>query len=243
MRYRRTLAITVGLCVAALVAAVSVAAASVSATPKCDGVRLRSGPSTAYATRLIIDRGTRVTVVAEVKDAAWSTLCGGGSYSGSKWAQVSAVDGVTVKSRFGLEYLYAAAGLLRDLGPVATTAATAAPSPMSQPSIAPTVAPSETPEPTATPEPSRSAAPPPSPTTSPLAPASAASSPRPMESAGQAGDPAGPTSDIGTAMKAAILVLALASTALSIVVYAQRRRDERSHVSKVPRSRLDDVKS
>ena len=53
-----------------------------------------------------------LTVVATVSGRSYSTTCAGKPVSGSSWAKVSAVNGKTVKSLLGVNYVYVASKLL-----------------------------------------------------------------------------------------------------------------------------------
>src|SRR5262245_1078279 len=65
-----------------------------------------------------------LTVVATVTGRSYDTTCAGKPVSGSTWAKVSAVNGKSVKSLFGVSYVYAAAKML---GGARTLAAPPAP--------------------------------------------------------------------------------------------------------------------
>ncbi len=77
----------------------------------CDGVNLRTGPSTGYASMASVAAGTTVSVAAIVSGASWSTSCAGTPVSGSTWYQISAVNGLSVASAYGVSSLYGASGL------------------------------------------------------------------------------------------------------------------------------------
>jgi uncharacterized protein YraI len=234
MRRTLRLAVPAVLCVAALLLATTVLAASVIATPRCDGLRLRTGPSTSKAQVTQVDKGTKLTVIADVHGSAWSSLCGSRTYSGSTWSVISAIDGVAVEETYGVDAVYAAAGLLKVLGatptePVPPTPPPdTAPPPTAAPSVAPT-SPPPTSRPTASPSTASM-----TPSAMPVAsPGGSASSPAPV----------GPAGSTGSSWPAdlVILALAVASTALAAVAYWDRRR--RRTITDVPSSRLDDVRS
>ncbi|HEX6867841.1 MAG TPA: hypothetical protein VF119_03500 [Candidatus Limnocylindrales bacterium] len=88
------------------------AAAATIMAPACADVNLRTGPSTARAVKARLGTSARVTVVANVSGGHWSATCAGPK-SGTTWARISAIDGRTVMSRYGVTWLYAAAGLLK----------------------------------------------------------------------------------------------------------------------------------
>lgn len=148
---------------------VPVGAATTAMVPACTGVNLRSGAATTSAIRTRLSTTARLTVVATVPGASWRTECAG-MKAGSTWRRISHVNGVAVKSRYGVTYLYAAAGLLK-------TAPTAAPAPVTPaPAPAPSAPATPTPAP-ATPPPAT----PPVPTPAPVAPAAAIADPYGLE--------------------------------------------------------------
>ena len=57
----------------------------------------------------------------------WSKTCAGKALAGTKWYRINAVNGTSVKSLYGISYLYAPAGLFTASRPVPTT--TTAPPP------------------------------------------------------------------------------------------------------------------
>lgn len=132
-------------------------------TPKCDDVNLRTGPSTNEARKGQVDEGTPVTVVKTVSGGSYGVTCDGEFRSGSKWRKISAIDGHSVSSLYGVSHVFAAAKLFRTVTtepPGPTPAPTTAPSPATttaptpNPSPAPTAAPTASPTPTPTPTPS-----------------------------------------------------------------------------------------
>jgi GH25 family lysozyme M1 (1,4-beta-N-acetylmuramidase) len=71
--------------------------------------------TTAYSSRVrkVIKTGTLVIAAATVTGRSYSTTCSGKRVSGKTWLRVSAVNGKSVKSLYGVSYLYAAAGLFK----------------------------------------------------------------------------------------------------------------------------------
>ncbi len=90
----------------------STLAATTLAT-RCDGVSLRSKPSSAAHRYRILPAGAKVVASAKVTGTRWSTRCGGVSSSGSSWWRISSINGRSVKSLFGVSYVYGATGLFR----------------------------------------------------------------------------------------------------------------------------------
>lgn len=228
-----------------LMATATIVAASSIEAPRCDGVKLRAGPSTADAVRAVIGTTTTVTVDTQVSGSAWQTLCAGHVLSGSKWARISSVDGTTVEAKFGVPYVYAAAGLLQVVAtasPSATARPTAPPpSPTPSPTVAPPTAPAATEAPPATPSPPAASAPA---STAPVATQAASAAP----SAGPAGpgttQTGSPSDPLNNPAAEIVLVLAVLSTTLSWFAVADRRRRRARRVAvpdSVPASRLEDV--
>jgi len=124
-------------------------------TPRCDAVNIRTGPSTTYARKTQVNQGDELTVVATVSGASYGATCGGAYRSGSEWHRISAINGRSVSSLYGVTYLYGASKLFVSVTTAAaTTAPTATPVPVTPPPTpAPTPTPTPTPAPTATPVP------------------------------------------------------------------------------------------
>ena len=80
--------------------------------PACSGVNLRTGTSTSTSVKVRLATSARVTVVTTVSGSHWSTTCPTAK-SGSGWYRISAVNGKSVKSLYGLTWLYAATGVLK----------------------------------------------------------------------------------------------------------------------------------
>ena len=175
-RSRARVAVIAALISATLVLALgsSGVLAATTVTPTCDAVNLRTGPATTYARKTSVNEGAKLTVVATVAGGSYSTTCIT-ALSGNTWHRISAINGRSVSSLYGVTYLYGASKLFKAVvtpTPAPTTAPTAAPAtpaptaagtttPSATPSAAPTAGP--TGAPTATP----SAAPTAGPTTAP----------------------------------------------------------------------------
>jgi GH25 family lysozyme M1 (1,4-beta-N-acetylmuramidase) len=99
---------------------------------------LRSSTSTSATARSLIKTDARVTVVATVTGGSWNTTCAGSAVSGASWYRITGVNGTSVKSLFGVSYVYGATGLFKN-------AVTATPSPTPTPATA--AAPTPTPSP------------------------------------------------------------------------------------------------
>ena len=57
-----------------------------------------------------------------IAGGSWSTTCAGAAVSGSNWYKITAINGVTILSKYGVTYAYVATGLVK-----VTTVATPAP--------------------------------------------------------------------------------------------------------------------
>jgi stage II sporulation protein D len=111
-------------------------------TPKCNDVNLRSGPATTYARKAQVDTGARLTVVAKVSGGRYSAQCAG-AQSGSAWYRISAINGKSVKSLYGVSYVYGARQLFKTVvNPTPSPTKAAAP-----PTAAPTDGPPAPPAP------------------------------------------------------------------------------------------------
>lgn len=86
-------------------------AATTTYLTNCD-TRLRTKAWTGSSTRAIIDTNTPVTVAGKVTGGYWKADCKT-SVSGNTWYKVTAVDGKSVASLYGVSAVYAASGLFR----------------------------------------------------------------------------------------------------------------------------------
>src|SRR5688572_10734547 len=76
-------------------------------TTACNGVRLRTGPSTSDTQMgASLSQGTLVTVETTVVGGAWTVTCAGVTVSGSTWHQISQVNGQNVLALFGVPFVY-----------------------------------------------------------------------------------------------------------------------------------------
>jgi len=129
---------------------------ALAATPMaaaCDGVRLRTGPSTNDPqTGFSLSAGTPVSVEITITGGPWSATCAGGVVSGDTWHQISEVSGQSVAALYGVPYVYSATGLFQA---VVTPTPTPTPDPFATPTPTPDpfATPTPTPDPFATPTP------------------------------------------------------------------------------------------
>ena len=84
------------------------------------GVRLRTTTSTSADTKAIIDAGQVVTSSAKITGGSWEADCQT-SVAGSTWYKITAVDGKSVSSLYGVSAVYAASGLFRTLTGTSTS--------------------------------------------------------------------------------------------------------------------------
>jgi GH25 family lysozyme M1 (1,4-beta-N-acetylmuramidase) len=82
-------------------------------------VRLRTSASTSAGTQSIVDTDTLVTAASKVSGGAWSADCVN-SVSGSNWYKITAVNGKSVSSLYGVSAVYAATGLFRTVSSTAS---------------------------------------------------------------------------------------------------------------------------
>ncbi|HEY6014225.1 MAG TPA: hypothetical protein VIU37_09460, partial [Candidatus Limnocylindrales bacterium] len=69
------------------------ALATTTMAAACDGVRLRTGPTTGDPIATTLFAGSQVGVETTVTAGSWSTSCAGASVSGTTWYAISQVDG------------------------------------------------------------------------------------------------------------------------------------------------------
>jgi GH25 family lysozyme M1 (1,4-beta-N-acetylmuramidase) len=115
---RRLLALVATLVLALVAIDASAPAPTLAATAyaaRCDGVAIRSRPSTAGTKLATISKGTRIVAVSRVTGGSWRTRCAGVTARGSSWYRITVVNGKTAASRFGRTYVYAATSLFRKL--------------------------------------------------------------------------------------------------------------------------------
>jgi stage II sporulation protein D len=174
------------------------AAAATLKSPKCDATNVRTGPGVGYTKKASLKSSAVVTVVAKVSGGHYGARCAGTWYSGYKWLRISAINGVSVKSRYGVKYLYGAGRLFRTVTiatptpaptdtpaptPTATDAPPAGPDPSTAPSADPSPAPSA--DPSAAPSDAPSVAPSADPSPDPSAePSAEPSAPPPPATSG-----------------------------------------------------------
>jgi GH25 family lysozyme M1 (1,4-beta-N-acetylmuramidase) len=119
--------------------------AVLAATPMataCDGVRLRTSPSTSDTTAAAVVAGTQVSVETTVTGGAWSANCAGNAVAGDGWHQISEVNGQSVAALYGVPFVYSATGLYQVVAtPTPTPDPLATPDPFATPTPTPTPTP------------------------------------------------------------------------------------------------------
>jgi GH25 family lysozyme M1 (1,4-beta-N-acetylmuramidase) len=103
----------------------------------CDGVNLRTSPTTSATRKTTLNAGATVSVIATVTGGSWATTCADKAVSGTKWYRISAVDGRSAASLYGVTYVYGAIGLFAAPGlvPAPTPTPTPTPTPWSGPPV------------------------------------------------------------------------------------------------------------
>ena len=129
------------------------ASAATTVTPKCDAVNLRTGAGTTYTKKTSVNMGTQLTVVATVTGGSWSATCGS-ALSGTSWYRISAINGTSVATLYGVTYVYGASKLFTTVASPTAAPTQAPPTPTAAPPTpAPTAAPTAAPAATPTPAP------------------------------------------------------------------------------------------
>jgi GH25 family lysozyme M1 (1,4-beta-N-acetylmuramidase) len=117
------------------------------------GVNLRANASLTGVVLKVIPTGTKVTVVATASGPSYQTTCANTAVSSSSWYQITAVNGTSVKTLYGVSSVAAAAALFGSTAPTVAPPPTATPTPRPTPTPTPKPTPTPTPRPTATPTP------------------------------------------------------------------------------------------
>jgi GH25 family lysozyme M1 (1,4-beta-N-acetylmuramidase) len=99
----------------------------------CDGVNLRDSAATTGTRKATINTLMPVTTVGTVTGGSWATTCGDKAVSGTGWYRISAVNGQSAASLYGVTYVYGATGLFAAPGTVPTPTPTPTPSPTPPP--------------------------------------------------------------------------------------------------------------
>ena len=141
---------------------------------------LRTGPDRSTAAKALIKTDTKVTVAASVTGTSYNTTCAGNPAVGNGWYRITAVNGVSVSSLYGVSSVYAASGLFKTTATVQAAAApTATPTPTPKPAATPTPTPTATAASMPTPTPASTATATPTPTSAPTPTATPAPTPTP----------------------------------------------------------------
>jgi lysozyme len=110
LRHRITTAVLAVVTAAGLLIIVAPAVSAATDLSTNCGVNLRDAPSTTGTSLAIIPIGTTVTTTSTVAGDPWTGSCPS-SLSGTNWYAISAVNGTSVASLYGVDVVYAATGL------------------------------------------------------------------------------------------------------------------------------------
>jgi GH25 family lysozyme M1 (1,4-beta-N-acetylmuramidase) len=102
------------LLVTVIPAGAGLASASSSAWSANCAVNVRTRPTTLATRKTVISTNTVVTASQKITGGSYGTSCKQRIY-GSSWLAITAINGHSVKSLFGVTTLYAAAGLFRSV--------------------------------------------------------------------------------------------------------------------------------
>jgi GH25 family lysozyme M1 (1,4-beta-N-acetylmuramidase) len=94
--------------------------ATVSKSALCSA-NLRTSASTAARIRTVVRTATKVSVTATIIGGSWRTTCAGRTATGRTWYRISAISGRSVRSLYGVTYLYAVTSLFKDVVPAPFT--------------------------------------------------------------------------------------------------------------------------
>ena len=124
LRLRRHHDSSYGLVLTAFLAAILVFTVSSVTSPsdvlgastlstRCDGVSLRTRPSTSSTRKAVLPSGVQVNAVKKVTGGSWRVRCAGRTYTGNTWYRINNVNGRSASSRYGVSYVYSATALLK----------------------------------------------------------------------------------------------------------------------------------
>ena len=80
---------------------------------RCDGVSVRTRPSTSSTRKAVLPSGVQVNAVKKVTGGSWRVRCAGRTYTGNTWYRINNVNGRSASSRYGVSYVYSATALLK----------------------------------------------------------------------------------------------------------------------------------
>jgi hypothetical protein len=98
--------------VAAISSPTGVLGATVSKTAVCS-VNVRTSPSTSARVKALLSTGTKVSVDAKVTGGSFRTSCAGRTVAANTWYRITAIGGTSVKSLYGVSYVYGATSLFK----------------------------------------------------------------------------------------------------------------------------------
>ena len=80
---------------------------------RCDGVSVRTKPSTSSTRKAVLPSGVQVNAVTKVTGSRWRVTCAGRTYAGNTWYRINNVNGRSASSRYGVSYVYSATALFK----------------------------------------------------------------------------------------------------------------------------------
>jgi hypothetical protein len=86
--------------------------ATVSKTAICS-VNVRTSASTSARAKALLSSGTKVSVDLKVTGGSYRTSCAGRTVSTNTWYRITAIGGTSVKSLYGVSYVYGATSLFK----------------------------------------------------------------------------------------------------------------------------------
>jgi GH25 family lysozyme M1 (1,4-beta-N-acetylmuramidase) len=93
----------------------SVLAGNIVKVTACDGVNLRTRPSTLATRKVTLRAGTQVTATGTFTGSRYAVNCAGRTVSGTGWFRIGAINGKSITRLYGVTYLYAAGLLFKPL--------------------------------------------------------------------------------------------------------------------------------
>lgn len=79
-------------------------------TAACNGINLRVSPNLRATVKVQINKGNTVGAIESTRGDSWKVTCPT-SKSGSLWYKIITINGKSVKTLYGVDYLFAATGL------------------------------------------------------------------------------------------------------------------------------------
>jgi len=93
-------------------------ATSSASYARCNAA-VRTGTSSTTSRKGSLTAATRVTIVARVRGGSWRGTCQGAIVSGNYWYRITAINGTSVRTLYGVSYVYARSGYFTSTPPIA----------------------------------------------------------------------------------------------------------------------------